>query len=511
MSNASVRSSSSKIKNLGDYFLYPKNLIGRGTFAEVYEGTHRSTSQPVAIKIILRSKLNDKLMASLELETNIMRKIEHKNIIRLYAVHRSKRHFYLVMEKCSGGELSTFIRKNKKPLDNIVVKKFLRDLANGLRCMWEMNLVHRDLKPANLLLDYPSSIDPINPLANLGTLKIADFGFAREITPGSMAETMCGSPLYMAPEVLTNKPYDAKADLWSVGIILYEMLYGQIPFKANNVVQLIHTIEKTIPHLSVTKNVDAAGVDLMRGLLQRDPAHRFSFQDFYNHPYLGFKETISSTLIPMTTTSTLSSSPSLHPTILSNHSKTLSEPVPNIDNKSSITMEDYIHHPSSSSLSSSPIHSLQQQPSSSSQQQQQPSSSPSNNNNNMSSPNNNNKLVKPPKTSPFVGGTNLEYSTLQTSQQLTPPDHPSSSSSSNASNQNQNVNSKFQFHACTMSTMVQMTQSGHIDYPSIIFDFSHLKMNSPDQSHLIEQAEVMCKRAWASPSSSEQSQRSRLE
>jgi serine/threonine-protein kinase ULK/ATG1 len=96
------------------------------------------------------------------------------------------------MERCFGGELSTFMNTNKKPMNEIVAKKFLKDLAEGLQCMWKMNLVHRDLKPANLLLATVSTIDPNNPLANLGVLKLADFGFAREINPGALAETLCG-------------------------------------------------------------------------------------------------------------------------------------------------------------------------------------------------------------------------------------------------------------------------------------------------------------------------------
>ncbi|KAL0485239.1 autophagy-related protein ATG1 [Acrasis kona] len=417
-SSTSGKSSSSKVKSLGEYLLFNKKLIGKGQFAEVYEGIKRNNDHPVAIKIIQRSRLNDKLMSSLELETNIMRKIEHPNIIRLFAVHRSKRHFYLVMEKCSGGELSTFLRRNKKPLDAIVVKKFLCDLAKGLRCLWELNLVHRDLKPANLLLDCMSVIDPVNPLSKLGTLKIADFGFAREIGPGSMAETMCGSPLYMAPEILTFKKYDAKADLWSVGIILYEMLYGSTPFRADNVLSLINAIERTHPSMPLTKNVDQQAVNLLVGLLQKDPANRLSFEEFYSHPYLGLGPIHSDANVSSNVLSAVETSPAILP----------NQPVPII-----------------------PI-------------------SPTG------------KLVKPPKTSPFVGATNLEYSAMHASQS-------SSGDDLSADKAKTKTNS--------MSSMVTMTKSGHIDYPSVIFDFTQLKCNNPTELDSIVALEKVCKRAWA--------------
>jgi len=135
--------------------------------------------------------------------------------------------------------------------------------------------VHRDLKPQNLLLTTND---------DNAYLKIADFGFAREIEPENMAATFCGSPLYMAPEVIDGEKYNEKADLWSVGVILYEMFTGATPFMAFNLVQLSKQIKEKQVVYPATIPKDA--VNLLMGLLQREPLKRLTFQQFFDHPFL---------------------------------------------------------------------------------------------------------------------------------------------------------------------------------------------------------------------------------
>jgi serine/threonine-protein kinase ULK/ATG1 len=152
-------------------------------------------------------------------------------------------------------------------------------LASGLHAMRRSQLIHRDLKPQNLLL----TADDLN-----ADLKIADFGFARYVRDSEgMADTVCGSPLYMAPEVLNYQKYDAKADLWSTGAILFEMLVGQVPFTGQNQVQLLRNIQTTefkIPG-HIAKDLSPECIDLLRGLLRRDADNRISFDEFFNHPF----------------------------------------------------------------------------------------------------------------------------------------------------------------------------------------------------------------------------------
>ncbi|KAL3905171.1 MAG: hypothetical protein SGPRY_011010 [Prymnesium sp.] len=212
-------------KRVGAYELY--NCIGHGSFATVYRGIHRPSRQPLAVKAIARARLNSKLQHNLDGEISILYSLNHPNVVRLIDVQTTERHVYLLLEFCPGGDLMKLI-KTKGAQSEQSSLSYLAQLALGLQQLRSRNLIHRDLKPQNLLL---SSTAPN------ATLKIADFGFARQMATHDMAETLCGSPLYMAPEILRSQKYDAKADLWSVGTILYELLTATPPFTGSNHVQ----------------------------------------------------------------------------------------------------------------------------------------------------------------------------------------------------------------------------------------------------------------------------------
>lgn len=144
--------------------------------------------------------------------------------------------------------------------------------------------MHRDIKPQNLLLVQSSNED------ELPTLKVADFGFARFLPGANLADTLCGSPLYMGPEILSYKKYDAKADLWSVGAVLYEMVTGRPPFRAQNHIELLKKIQENNDqiHFPDERNHDiiigSDLKDLIRKLLRKNPVERMSFEEFFNHP-----------------------------------------------------------------------------------------------------------------------------------------------------------------------------------------------------------------------------------
>lgn len=235
------------------------------------------------------------------------------------------------MEYCQLGDLSFFIKKRdrltsnpataemarKYPnpaaggLNEVITRHFLKQIASALESLRSRNLIHRDVKPQNLLLspspkfmanasDGPKIMagsetalnSPSVGVASLPMLKIADFGFARSLPSTSLAETLCGSPLYMAPEILRYEKYDAKADLWSVGTVLFEMMTGKPPFRASNHVELLRKIEQgndviKFPRESVVSTGMKA---LIRGLLKRNPVERISFENFFGHEVV--KETI---------------------------------------------------------------------------------------------------------------------------------------------------------------------------------------------------------------------------
>ncbi|KAB8239608.1 serine/threonine protein kinase ATG1 [Aspergillus alliaceus] len=295
--------------------------IGRGSFATVYQGVHTKSRTYVAIKSVNLSKLNKKLKENLSSEIHILKGLYHPHIVALIDCHETTSHIHLVMEYCALGDLSLFIKRRdtlgdhrytkdmiaKYPnprggaLNEVVVRHFLKQLASALKFLRDRNLIHRDIKPQNLLLcpspsSYRSgntqvvpfkgcedSFSPATGLESLPMLKIADFGFARSLPSTSLAETLCGSPLYMAPEILRYEKYDAKADLWSVGTVLYEMVVGKPPFRATNHVELLRKIEKGEDRIKFPEENPASDEikSLIRMLLKRNPVERMNFSDFF--------------------------------------------------------------------------------------------------------------------------------------------------------------------------------------------------------------------------------------
>ncbi|KAE8352909.1 hypothetical protein BDV28DRAFT_118565 [Aspergillus coremiiformis] len=296
--------------------------IGRGSFATVYQGVHTKSRTYVAIKSVNLSKLNKKLKENLSSEIHILKGLYHPHIVALIDCHETTSHIHLVMEYCALGDLSLFIKRRdtlgdhrytqemiaKYPnprggaLNEVVVRHFLKQLASALKFLRDRNLIHRDIKPQNLLLcpspsSYRSGVTQVVPfkgcedsfspatgLESLPMLKIADFGFARSLPATSLAETLCGSPLYMAPEILRYEKYDAKADLWSVGTVLYEMVVGKPPFRATNHVELLRKIERGEDRIKFPEENPASDQikSLIRMLLKRNPVERMNFSDFFD-------------------------------------------------------------------------------------------------------------------------------------------------------------------------------------------------------------------------------------
>ncbi|KAF8665052.1 hypothetical protein AX16_000664 [Volvariella volvacea WC 439] len=296
--------------------------IGKGSFATVYRGYHEESRQRVAIKTVKRDNLSAKLFDNLQSEIQILKSLSHRHITKLIDIVRGDRHIYLIMEYCAGGDLTNYIKKRGrvegleyKPsptaplqyfphprtggLAEIVVRSFLRQLARALKFLRNRKLMHRDIKPQNLLLN-PASAEDLERGHPLGIpiLKVADFGFARSLPNAVLAETLCGSPLYMAPEILRYEKYDAKVDLWSVGAVLYEMSVGKPPFRAQNHIELLKKIESSKgikfpdedPQSAAGKS-GGGGSDelpvppdvkaLIRMLLRRTAAERASYEEFF--------------------------------------------------------------------------------------------------------------------------------------------------------------------------------------------------------------------------------------
>jgi len=272
------------------------------------------------------SKLTKKLKENLDTEISILKSLQHPHIVAMFSLVEKPVHFYLIMEYCQLSDLSQFMKKRttltnwpetadifkKYPnppaggLHEVLARHFLKQIASALEYLRRRNLIHRDIKPQNLLLnpspvymsrqpaeDVPlaaseHSLIPTVGVASLPMLKIADFGFARHLPSTSMAETLCGSPLYMAPEILRYEKYDARADLWSVGTVLYEMVVGKPPFRAQNHVELLRKIEKINDVITFDKTL-SIGRDMktvIRKLLRKSPLDRVTYEDFFQDPVI---------------------------------------------------------------------------------------------------------------------------------------------------------------------------------------------------------------------------------
>lgn len=266
--------------------------LGHGSYATVYKAYNRvlrqnGTREVLAIKCIPRSKIciNQNAQDNMIREIDILKKLYHPNIVRLIDFLWDKENIYLVLEYCNAGDLSQFLKKRKQQqfsLPEPVTRKFLQQLASAMKYLRQKQVSHMDLKPQNILL----SIQPVDQSI---TLKLGDFGFATRLRYGDKLKSLRGSPLYMAPEILREESYDARVDLWSIGVILYECLYGKAPFAGVNMEQLISQITSdTDDPISIPAKppVSPCCHQLLIALLKRDPRDRLTFNEFFTHPFV---------------------------------------------------------------------------------------------------------------------------------------------------------------------------------------------------------------------------------
>ena len=277
----------------GRYRFVQANAIGRGSFSKVYAGIDLQTDLRVAIKKIHLRSIDDKIRTRLDDEIRILRSIDHPNIVKTYDVETDEDSMYIIMEYCTGGDFSKFVARS--PLRESKVRYYIYQLMKGLAYLRERHILHRDLKPANLLLTDENRI-----------IKIADFGFAKVIGESTLMETMCGSPLYMAPEIIglvSGETYTEKSDLWSIGVMLYQCLYGRLVFgEISTYDELVKAIRTTPVVYPKNIHVSAECLDLLMGLLQKEPTLRFTWVEFFTHRWWDTRETSISPLSSLDST-----------------------------------------------------------------------------------------------------------------------------------------------------------------------------------------------------------------
>ncbi|XP_068268428.1 serine/threonine-protein kinase ULK1 isoform X4 [Nyctibius grandis] len=273
----------SDMETVGKFEFSRKDLIGHGAFAVVFKGRHKEKPElEVAVKCINKKNLA-KSQTLLGKEIKILKELKHENIVALYDFQELANSVYLVMEYCNGGDLADYLH-TMRTLSEDTIRLFLQQIAGAMKMLHSKGIIHRDLKPQNILLSYAGGRKS-NP--NNIRIKIADFGFARYLQNNMMAATLCGSPMYMAPEVIMSQHYDAKADLWSIGTIIYQCLTGKAPFQASSPQDLRLFYEKNKMLMpNIPRETSTHLRQLLLGLLQRNHKDRMDFDEFFHHPFL---------------------------------------------------------------------------------------------------------------------------------------------------------------------------------------------------------------------------------
>ncbi|KAL7060079.1 hypothetical protein AAHC03_010172 [Spirometra sp. Aus1] len=259
-------------KVAGLYDLGP--TIGKGHYAVVKLARHVFTGESVAVKVIDKTKLDQVSREHLFQEVVCMKLVQHPNVVRLYEVIDTVNKLYLVLELGDGGDLYDYIMKHENGLSEHLAKRYFRQIVTAISYCHNLHVVHRDLKPENVVF-----------FEQLGVVKLTDFGFSNQFVPGKHLETACGSLAYSAPEILLGNSYDApKVDIWSLGVILYMLVCGHLPFEEANdsetLTKIMDCEYQLPPHLS------PACCNLISRLLIRDPAKRALLDEILQDDWL---------------------------------------------------------------------------------------------------------------------------------------------------------------------------------------------------------------------------------
>ena len=248
--------------------------LGRGSFGCVYLVTHNITGKKYALKVIDKHKLfqaygNCQLIHN---EIEIHSKLDHPNIIRLYNVKETEDEINFLLEYAENGTLYSLIQEEKGFSEYKAYTYFIQ-IVNAVYFLHQNNIIHRDIKPENILI------------GENGLLKLCDFGWAKELTVNNRS-TFCGTIEYMAPEIVGSEKYDYSVDVWSLGILLYELLMGHSPFKSKKEKNTMIKIKLHDLVFDKNKNLSQDCINLISGLLNMNPLNRLKLKDIFEHPFI---------------------------------------------------------------------------------------------------------------------------------------------------------------------------------------------------------------------------------
>ena len=277
--------------NFFDFYEMQTDL-GQGRFGKVKLGVHKRTNQHVAIKIMKKSEMTEIDGELVKNEIDIMKLCHHPNIIRLLDHFENGDFIFIVMEYLSGGDLDSYLRKQKTLFTEEKVASIIYQIASGIKYLHQYGIVHRDLKPENIMLTEPN---------DNGKVKIMDFGLSKIMGPQEKSNDGFGTINFVAPEVLLRTPYNKSVDIWSIGVMIYYMLSGQLPFddpSDNDEVIAKMTVfnEVEFPKQFFEKRSPLV-IDLISKCLIKDPEKRITIDNILNHEWfnlLGYKKSRSS-------------------------------------------------------------------------------------------------------------------------------------------------------------------------------------------------------------------------
>lgn len=248
-------------------------VIGKGSFSVVQRVQDIRTKQQYACKVVPISKISaGNRTSTFENEIRIIQQLHHPGVVQLYDLFKDDNYYYLIMELCSRGDLFQYIIQNQR-LSELETKYFLKQIFEALQYVHSLGIIHRDLKPENLFFDEFSRI------------KIGDFGLSRFVNDQGLADTPCGSICYASPECISGSSYDGrKTDVWSVGVIAYAMLTGELPWTKKNQIQLFEQIKNA--DIIIPSYITKQPRELILKLLEPNPNRRISVEQCLEDPWI---------------------------------------------------------------------------------------------------------------------------------------------------------------------------------------------------------------------------------
>lgn len=260
-------------ENIQEIFDFMEEL-GSGAFSEVYMVKEKKTGKTFAMKCVKKKQKRD---LNLENEIAVLRRIKHDNVVGMEDFYESRTHYYLVMQLVSGGELFDRIL-DRGVYSERDASKVIQQVLQAVGYLHQSGIVHRDLKPENLLY-YSQDED--------SKIMISDFGLSKMVDNGIMS-TACGTPGYVAPEVLAQKPYSRAVDCWSIGVITYILLCGYPPFYEETESRLFSKIMKAQYEFDSPfwDNISDSAKDFIRNMMQKNPSMRYTTDQALRHPWI---------------------------------------------------------------------------------------------------------------------------------------------------------------------------------------------------------------------------------